>query len=453
MASHSRFWAVAATLAWFFLSASVSHADFKLDRSFGGDGVVEIESLEPMVTIDRYGRILVTDRGYAVMTRLKRDGSPDRFGRPNCSYDDPECEFGHMEFYPYKLTSSPVSTVEPALRNGVSPIVGTQIYSAAPRDPRIRNNGKLYTVSALTARGYIDKGVFREGVYAAPFSTKEGDRWVSAVLPSSAGSTLVSGALWSFQGQGTDEARVLKIDSRGEPVESFGNDGYKLLRLPGLPPRQGDIALDLVHGKNGTSLALAIVHEKLALFGLRPNGRPDPDFGNRGVVRLSRKTRYLIPGTTDTETNNLATGSGGKIAVLSARGEDFFGKLLWQVTPRGVLDRSFGHGGAVNLGKVLGAHNPEDSFLGYDVVADRAGWIVVGSDVSGVDGKAQMFRLTHKGRLDRSFGQNGTITFPDVSQLTSIARTKTKLIVSGLTRAPSNRPEDAKIYRLTQTGQ
>lgn len=146
---------------------------------------------------------------------------------------------------------------------------------------------------------------------------------------------------------------------------------------------------------------------------LLPSGRPDPSFGNGGIVTLP------IGGTATAFA--VAPQAGGRIVLAGDAFSDRVLTVAVRLLPSGAIDHSFGAGGveALPLWQGVNAATAEPS--GDLVMAS------VGDTVT---------RLTPEGLPDPSFGRNGTVTLSSNPKAAANGVTVApgdKLILSGAT--------------------
>ncbi|WP_085745784.1 hypothetical protein [Pseudomonas sp. R45(2017)] len=139
------------------------------------------------------------------------------------------------------------------------------------------------------------------------------------------------------------------FDAQGRPAPDFGDNGRKIVRLPGdlsmgtrdawLPPGvPGAEACDFAVQPNGHILLIANHHFELAdhvgiLIRLKPDGRLDPSFNGRGFVMV----RHLL---LNTWLGGLLLQEDGRIVVAGSIDFPQEG-LLARYLPDGQLDERF----------------------------------------------------------------------------------------------------------------
>lgn len=201
---------------------------------------------------------------------------------------------------------------------------------------------------------------------------------------------------------GTDlEDRLVMemLDTRGQPVPSFGDRGRAVV----------DIGRDVfaVNARLQTDGKLLIAGrlESDVANGLRSGGllaridqlgKLDPTFGLNGLVTTDPLPRFLASPTID---------SRGRIIVASTPCETTSQtECLVRFTADGQLDPTFGGDGRLLLNPRLSdvqvtglALTPEDGLVGVSY---------------GPSGKLVLFKVGSRGRLDRTFGRGGIERLP-----------------------------------------
>ncbi|HEY0008152.1 MAG TPA: hypothetical protein VGB55_05480 [Tepidisphaeraceae bacterium] len=173
--------------------------------------------------------------------------------------------------------------------------------------------------------------------------------------------------------------------------------------------REGVLTLKGVAPSLGTQGPLAI-----ARFG--PDGRPDAAFGSGGVTELgdNRTKRVRLFGP--------VAGDGSVYFLKSPQ------NVLQKLTPRGLLDRTFGAGG-----EVIARNSPEGIATVSVVGAD----LFIGIAMS--FSRYQLVKLDARGRTDRAFGTSGSVTLPEgVFPGDVLRQDNGKLLIPGYTNSRVN---------------
>ena len=226
-------------------------------------------------------------------------------------------------------------------------------------------------------------------------------------------------------------ATALASGGAGSLDRSFGDRGKVLTRFehrfghhggghPSAVARANSVVID--SGKR--AVALGTVAQKFALARYKPDGLLDRKFSGNGKVTTQVSTLHR---DARSEAYAGAIDSHGRIVAAGVA----FTKLYFQrialarYKPNGHLDKSFGNGGEVRA-----------RFSRFDagaraVAIDSRGRIVVAG--FGPGNSWGLARFKPNGKLDRSFGQNGTeITlFTDYDVAESIAIDSQGRIVAG----------------------
>ena len=215
-----------------------------------------------------------------------------------------------------------------------------------------------------------------------------------AIVASGVATALASGGAGSLDRSFGDHGKVLTRFKHRHGRQSFGH--------PNLVPRAYSV---LVDSKN-RAVAIGTADEEFALARYKPTGRLDRSFSKNGKVttqlsavhkqrdRLSR----AYAGAIDSHGRIVAVG----LALGKLAGERI---ALARYKPNGHLDRSFGDHGEVRtlIGSKYGG------VVARAVAIDFKGRIVVAGFQGGPGQFFALARYQPNGKLDRSFGENGTI--------------------------------------------
>ena len=214
------------------------------------------------------------------------------------------------------------------------------------------------------------------------------------IAASIAATTLASGGAGNLDRSFGDHGKVLTRFKHRHGRQSFGH--------PNIVPRAYSV---LVDSKN-RAVAIGTADEKFALARYKPTGRLDRSFSKNGKVttqlsavhkqrnRLSR----AYAGAIDSHGRIVAVG----LALGKLAGERI---ALARYKPNGHLDRSFGDHGEVRtlIGSKYGG------VVARAVAIDSKGRIVVAGFQGGPGQFFAVARYQPSGKLDRSFGENGTL--------------------------------------------
>jgi uncharacterized delta-60 repeat protein len=220
----------------------------------------------------------------------------------------------------------------------------------------------------------------------------------------------------AIQGDGgivtTRGGSVYRFTPDGAPDRAFGGDG--VAELPATTGAVGLAARDVVAAPDGSGdvVVLADVQAPagaaaaFALARIRPDGTPAGTFGAGGVavVPLGGAAPFAAP------PGHLAA-SAGRVVLAGTRGSGAQAQLAFaRYTGSGALDAAFGRGGADGDGVVTvpGLAGANDLAVGPD---GRALAVSNAGDVFSVA------RVTADGIIDRSFGAggadgDGVVTYP-----------------------------------------
>lgn len=195
-------------------------------------------------------------------------------------------------------------------------------------------------------------------------------------------------------------ACLARFSAQGEVDLTFGPDGTRLLPLRDGVESLRAVAVDgrgriVAAGYSAYSAA-----NELTLFRLTEDGDLDNDFGGLGSVT------YRGRGFSDAFALAL-DGSGVLVAGFSGQpdgsGKDF---LLARFSEDGRLDRRFGDGGATTT--PIGSGDD----VAFALSRGDRGIVVAGYAFNGRENDMAIVRYSVAGNLDESFGNGGSLTFP-----------------------------------------
>jgi uncharacterized delta-60 repeat protein len=204
---------------------------------------------------------------------------------------------------------------------------------------------------------------------------------------------------------GTEGDDLARVSSDGRPDPGFGREGVTYgpaprMTLRALVPRPGGGVIGVGYALTGRGVYSP---SDFAAESFDADGRPDPGFGGgTGYVTTSRDPALL----------NLALGAAllpdGRLILVGGSGPSD-GNFVFQVTlaalePDGTPVDDFGHAGFVTAEAV----SPSQDAV-TDLLVGRHGGILAAGHAHGAVAVA---RFSAAGRLDRSFGEEGTHLFP-----------------------------------------
>jgi uncharacterized delta-60 repeat protein len=188
---------------------------------------------------------------------------------------------------------------------------------------------------------------------------------------------------------------VTRSNADGSLDETFAGTGRALISVPA----------------SGNPNAIAIANGKVVIAGneglanvrvvrLNSSGIPDGPFGGSSVV-VNLNT---LLSSNSRSANAVAMDASGRVYVAGMANDGATGDNLFvlRFTDAGVLDASFGSGGAVLLDVLPGSTDAASR-----IVLDGSR-ILVGANVSG---NMAVLRLLDNGSLDLGFGDGGKVTF------------------------------------------
>jgi uncharacterized delta-60 repeat protein len=228
------------------------------------------------------------------------------------------------------------------------------------------------------------------------------------------------------------DIEITRLTRRGSLDRAFGRGGTSEIELGG-DDRANAIAVQpdgrlVIAGRTSARAG------EVAVMRLRSDGSLDRSFGRRGVRLLGTPRGDAA--------YDVAIGRDGRIVVAGdgGAGGDM---LVARLTPRGALDRSFGHRGMTRV-----------DFGGIEIAnalaLARDGRIVLAGATT-EDGDIAVARLRPDGRLDPSFGARGRVRIDaggtDVASAVAL-RPDGRILVAGTT----SRRADAVVARLRPDG-
>jgi len=131
---------------------------------------------------------------------------------------------------------------------------------------------------------------------------------------------------------------------------------------------------------------------------LLSNGLPDPTFGDAGLALLPSGAPTLIGGLTA-----LLRQPDGKLIAGGTSRAEF---ALTRFRANGRIDATFGSGGTVVTGAGPGGSRQSGPAQVLALFRQPDGKIIAGGEATS---RQALARLTARGRLDRGFGNRGTL--------------------------------------------
>jgi uncharacterized delta-60 repeat protein len=185
---------------------------------------------------------------------------------------------------------------------------------------------------------------------------------------------------------------------------SFGHHGKRVISHLGL------VWDALPYGKSKTLLVSGPGAES-KITRLRANGSVDRAFGDNGHVDIPLQRVAAQP-------------DGGILVLVTSKREDGEGSdpVLTRLLPDGAIDRSFGRAGSLAVD--LGDRYDEGAAMtvlpdGKIVIAGRSG-ASFEPRAGVIRGDVVAARLSHRGRLDHSFGDDGRVVVPPAEEPTAL---------------------------------
>jgi uncharacterized delta-60 repeat protein len=365
-----------------------------LDRSFGGDGIVELGADTKLLDVAVHrGKLTVVGqqgrsagRARLLVARFTASGSPDR------------------SFHRGRPVLGPLGSVGEAVavqRNGRIVVAGSLTDRSG-----VASRGML--VMRFRANGSRDRSFGGDGRVTA-LRAARGQGLALAV--SRTGRVLVAGsATMARTGDGFDRVALARFKASGRRDRSFGARGTKQLDLGRLSfaravavQRDGRIVIAGTQRNDLQSTAALAAR-------LRPGGSLDRSFGSRGLF-----LRQFARGAAYSSFEGLRLVRGRKLVLAGSAlsGTQGPSALVVRLKRTGRPDRGFGGDGAVYIGasRSPGQYDAGDPAGAGDVIAAGRKLVAAGChDNFGIHSLAA-WGLRSSGRTDRGFGSGGsTIT-------------------------------------------
>jgi uncharacterized delta-60 repeat protein len=213
---------------------------------------------------------------------------------------------------------------------------------------------------------------------------------------------------------------LLRYNSDGSLDTSFGTNGSVSTQIAGVPgffgePRVQPDGKIVVPASAPTAPVGTTSPPELIRYS--PDGSLDPSFGAGGIVTIPAS----VPATA------LTLQQDGKILAAGGTNTTPSKSLLFRYRPDGSLDSSFGVGGEVTTGVVVG-------ISALAIQADGKILIAGATSFTAAEGFA-LARFTDTGSLDQSFGTNGVAATgfgQDSASATSLVlQSNGKIVVGG----------------------
>jgi uncharacterized delta-60 repeat protein len=383
--------AVLASACWAFVVpiAQAVTAPADLDRSFGGDGIVEVEGAGGPVfpkesaarmAVGPHDEVIVVHSSYAPCTPLT--GCTVELGLSR--YDaagkrDPSYGVGPGSQLPVRQYTEDRHGFELAIGPDGKAVVAA---SDAGREGVI--------VARFDAGGHLDPTFGTGGIAPQPVGVLHETPVALAVQ--SDGKIVVAGS--GSMLDGGQELVVVRYLATGELDPSFGDSGKAVLPLP-TQSRPAGLLLDPVEGQITVAAPLCCVGGT-SLFGegfsvarLLDDGRPDSGLGGSGLLFLP------TPGAEGSVEAAAAAPEGGVLVVFeeSTDAGSTVGNVV-KLSADGSIDGSFGNGGRIRLAARVGGIDPTDLVVDANWRLNGTGW---------GEGGVSVFRLRADGRVDRTF--------------------------------------------------
>lgn len=388
-------------------------ADGGLDPAFGDGGLVTEPSSTSYgavaydLTLDGEGRVLaggVVDYQAAIVRYI-----------PDGSFDSSFGDGGLV------LTSG-IAPGLAGVRDAVVQPDGKIIVAGyAEEAPEMRCALIRYEPDGALDPTFGDGGVVMEEACASA--------WNAVVLAE-------DGALYAVEGGRRSRFRVARFDTSGERDPSFGEGGFATLDVSGAE------AQDVLLQDDGRIVVIGEANHQFGLARFLPDGSPDPDFGEGGLVVTSIGTEGAYPYAAALTGDGLILAGGS--ATPPATGTSSF--ALVRYLPDGELDASFGDDG------VAYTSFEQRAYLRALVLQEDGRFVVGGYTWS--DPRVVVARYLPDGALDPTFAGGGHRRLymarnPD-NRLALALQPDGKILGAGST--PGSGGRDFRVVRLDTDG-
>lgn len=305
-------------------------ADGSVDRSFGVNGQIKIRS--NAVAVQPNGKILVlstqsrSDGKDPLLTRLRADGSVDTsFARAGEAVID----LGNTFDEGAAMSLLAGGKIAVAGRSGprtearVDVITGGDVVVA-----RLFSNGSADPSFGVGGRSHLDS---REEV----ISLKAGPQG------------------YVYLATGGSLRRLTRLRENGEIDSSFGQNGVLTLPSEIEPPGTTFLPTDdfavlsgggVLAGGTIAATGEGGLRSKAGVLRYRPDGSPNPSFGNGGFARVGFRGYTFVNGLAATADGRPVIVAGSQVP---AGNQSRLSAIV--LTSRGKFDKSFGRGGKVRI--------------------------------------------------------------------------------------------------------
>lgn len=410
-----------ACLVLFASSARAASGD--LDPSFGVKGrqttkmLVEAPysqlAIPRSIVIQPDGKIVVGGSAYASVTRdaftlvrYNTDGSHDTTFGTNGVVRIPFFPTGYEQAYSIALQP-----------DGKIVAAGLAYLGIAPSN----DANTAFAVARYNADGSFDKTFGIDGKVTTDFTATLDEAREVMVQPD--GKIVVAGFITPHAtNDGFYDFAVVRYNPDGSIDTSFGDGGHTFTDFNG----GGDFPQGAVLQPDGKIVLAGLTsnpnspNQHFGLARYLPNGALDPAFGSGGKV-------VTTFGAYSENARSIKLAPDGKLVVV---GDAYFASgyngqndyALARYNPNGSLDTTFNGTGKLLRGAGLGGFDSDNSELGYDVVLQPDGKMIVTGQsrlfrqTNGADVDLEVFRLNTNGSLDTTFGNGGT-TYTDWAEI------------------------------------
>ncbi len=262
-------------------------------------------------------------------------------------------------------------------------------------------------VARFKPNGSLDRSFAGDGTRAFNFAPRRGNDAAADVAVQRDGKIVVTG--FAAQSPRSDRLLVVRLRRSGKLDRTFSGDGRSTISFPGRPESGGQALVLQPDGRIIVAgFAAPLMGDgEMAVARLRPNGRIDRSFSRDG-----RRTIAFPNGTGSSDARDVALERDGTIVLAgyseqAGAGRDF---AVAALRPNGGLSREFSHDGRVTHGFGNGGNDDQGEAL---AIGGR-GRIAIAGGVAPSGATSSDFgvlRLNRNGTLDRTFSDDGRVTF------------------------------------------
>ena len=276
-------------------------------------------------------------------------------------------------------------------------------------DVKVQDNGKILlagwsgnftAVARYTSNGNLDEN-YGQGGKALLEHPGQAYSWAEEMSLDDQGRALLVGGVQNDTAD-NDDWQVVRLDTDGDPDDTFGGDGFVQLDFLG----EHDFAYDVAQAPGDKVVAVGEAYNpatssfEVAVARFESDGDPDPTFGGGDGKEI-----YTFDGAVpEGFVWSLLVRDNGKIILGIRRATSAADFVIAQVNEDGNVDEEFGNDGV----RFVDFKGQRDSTR---ALAWQGNKIIMGGRASTSAGNAVwgLVRFTSNGNLDQTFGRNGRV--------------------------------------------